>query len=1034
MSAPDNAEPAISDTHPTNPVEARSEDARTLDQLRHMNELLLHEIEELQQAVARLDSTQTRDLRRQADAASAELRALKDRLSVRIALEAAGRTGSLIRRAKKLPRPGEMVPQRHPRRADVEHAIRAARTRRPADTAASVSIIIPTRDGVRHLRRLLPSLSSGTSYRDFEVVIVDNGSTDETIDYVTSPWRFPVTVISNPTNASFSEACNQGATRSSGDLLLFLNNDVEPITPHWLSSMVETMHQDTAISAVGALLVYSEREPDAYLRRHADFSVQHNGIGFTWRDGVATGINLDAGRDATDPSLARVRDVPAASAACLLVDRGAFEAVGGFSDRFIYGWEDVDLCMKLRAREGRVLVDGEAALFHYEFGTQELLAGTPRRIHYLNNRRVFDEMWGPRMSRALRSEGLAGEGFWRADPALHVGITLTRDDQTAGYGDWYTAHELGDALTEQGATVSYLEQYSDGWYKIAPETALIVNLLPDFDLYRVPEGPLKAAWIRNWPDRWLENPSFHLYDLAFVSTKAFAEKVETASPVATHLMTLATNPNRFAPGPPDITYKADYTFTGNVWGGSRDLANRVDVRPEEAFTIYGKGWDEEGRMQRHLRGELPYEMLPTVYRSVPIVLDDTVGPNRPALNSRVFDALAAGALVITDNVEGSVEWFGGRLPAAEDRAQLRSLLDTYLGDEALRAETTTRLREEVLNNHTYERRAAEMVAVLKGHVSRPRLRIKIGPPSRTVAPRWGDTHFALDFARALRRRGWATSIDILPEWDSVAANDADVTLHLRGLNPYTPKPGAVNVLWIISHPDDVTPEECERYDVVFVASHQHAQALSSQTSVPVYPLLQATDAQRFGAADAGNEESSDLLFVGNSRLVYRQGVRWALELDLPLSLWGSGWEPFLGHHRALRGEAFPNERLPSLMAAAKIVLNDHWSDMAERGFISNRIFDAAAVGAVVVTDAVVGLESTFGDIVPTYSTKEELGEIVGGLLTNDSRRESIANDLQEIVLAAHTFDHRAESFLGVVEPLVAARHASLLPSPTLPSR
>ncbi len=969
--------------------------------------------------MSQLADDRTAGVAKQLQAARSELDSLKGRISVRLALKVAAKTAAVARVVRWLRNPNPRVRPAHTTRPPVVHAIRAARPDRGPRSGPLVSIVVPTRDGAHHLGRLLNGLERVTSYRDFELIVVDNASQDHTADVLAQSWTFPVRTLRNDRNVSFSAACNQGAEVASGELLLFLNNDIEPITSGWLGSLVQTV-QD-GYEASGALLVYSEKIPGAYLRRHPDFTVQHRGIAFGWRDRTPTGYNLGAGEDPTDRSLVGTKEVPAVSAACLLVTRSAYERVHGFSENYIYGWEDVDFCMKLRWTGGRVAVNLDAALFHYEFGTQEDWAGTPRRIHYLNNHRQFSEVWGPFLHRVMRRESLGDETFWNVKGHRTVAITVTRDDPDAGYGDWYTAHELGAALQAEGFEVNYLERYADRWYDLDPSTSVVINLLADYDLDQVPHGPLLVAWVRNWPERWIENPSFGKYDLALVSTREFGDRLDGATAVPTALMPLATNPQRFRPGPPEATFEADYTFPGSVWGRSREIINRIEVEPDERFTIFGLGWEREPRAQRYWRGAIPYGSLPALYRSARIVLDDTVEPNRPAVNSRVFDALASGTLVISDNPEGSSEWFDGLLPTATTRQELRQTLDRFLADSELRDATTAQLREIVLTRHTYAHRAPAIVHHLHEALATPKLRVKIGPPDRSVAHKWGDTHFALDLARAIRRHGWRTAIDILPDWDDPSTQDADVVVHVRGLVPYVPKPGAINVLWIISHPTEIEPAECERYDIVFVASHRYAEQLSDKVSVPVYPLLQATDRDRFAAGVARPEFESDLLFVGNSRNVFRHGVRWALEQDLPLTLWGSGWKQFIGHHAALRGENFPNKDLPDLFASTKIVLNDHWPDMAELGFISNRVFDAAAAGAFVLTDRVADLDAVFDLALPTYSTAEELAELTHHYLGDAESRIAAARKLHSAVLADHTFENRASTMIKHVEPLISER-------------
>jgi spore maturation protein CgeB len=527
-------------------------------------------------------------------------------------------------------------------------------------------------------------------------------------------------------------------------------------------------------------------------------------------------------------------------------------------------------------------------------------------------------------------------------------------------------------------------------------------------------------------DRWLEQPWFEKYDLVTASSHKAAELLSLGSRFRPSVVPMATNLERFHPGQPNPLFESDYVFTGNDWGHGRDVIRFLDIDPDERFMLYGKGWDQDPSVNRYWRGHLPYDSLPEVYRSTKIVLDDTATPTLPYafVNSRVFDAIASGALVLSDNVEGSEELFEGMLPTYSDSEGLRAHLDRFLGDEEQRVKLVETLRERVVERHSYATRPGEFHQLALDHLERPHAAIKIGVPNDDARPLWGDTHFAGGLASALTELGMPTEIHILPEWDTPGNQAVDVVIHLRGLTRYTPKPAHVNVLWIISHPDDVSLRECEQFDLVFVASRRHADWLRPQVEVPVIFLSQATDPRRFRPGGSLEEISTGVLFVGNSRGQRRPAVDWAIEAGLPITIYGGGWDNLIPS-RFVRASHYPNRELARLYASAGVVLNDHWPDMREKGFISNRIFDALASGAVVVSDRVVGLDEMFHDLVPTYSDAEELDEVVRILLKDDERRLEISQSASRLVASQHTFSHRGSDIVAELRPLLNSRPANL---------
>ena len=533
----------------------------------------------------------------------------------------------------------------------LETAIRAEPWPRPPTHGPLVSIVILNRDGGRMLERCIDAVSR-TTYRDVELVIVDNGSTDRSADRVEQRGLpYPVQVVRNPDNRSFSEANGQGVDAASGELVLFLNNDVEPIVDDWLGFMVETLLA-RAPAAVGARLVYPRgRGVPRAGARFADLTLQHRGIGFDRAAGVPFPVALGGGEDPlADPARA-VADVPGLTAACLLVRRQDLDAVGGFDTGFDYGLEDVDLGLRLRDAGIALVYDGRAALWHHESSTRRAEALEARRVRAAANREAYLDRWGPQVFRRALLDALAGSAErWSATP-FRVGITVTSDNPADRYGDWYTAHELGDALAAIGWSISYLERRDDRWYQPDEDLEAVIVLIDGFDLRRVPRTLISIAWIRNWPDRWLGRPWFDDFDLVFGSSGPIVDMVRAGSAKVAALLPIATNPERFRPVDPDPALACDVLFVGNYWGEPRSVVDALPALAAEGLEVHvhGRGWDRLAEFDGLARGPLDYDDVPRAYASARFVVDDAAAPTAPygSVNSRVFDALGSGALVLS---------------------------------------------------------------------------------------------------------------------------------------------------------------------------------------------------------------------------------------------------------------------------------------------------------------------------------------------------------------------------------------------------
>jgi len=224
------------------------------------------------------------------------------------------------------------------------------------DDGPRVSIIIPTRNGLDILKRCIDSLRL-TTYRNYEVLIIDNDSDDPaTLAYLReSPHR--VQRIANPRGRfNFAWINNRAAERANGDLLLFLNNDTEVIEPRWLSQMVGYAGM-AGVGAVGARLLYPDKRN------------QHAGIVHGYYRGLAgPAFKLAPAWDNGYLSYARVtRDYSAVTAACMLTPRKTFLDLDGFDEtHFEVAYNDVDYCYRLGAHGLRSVYCADAELLHHE--------------------------------------------------------------------------------------------------------------------------------------------------------------------------------------------------------------------------------------------------------------------------------------------------------------------------------------------------------------------------------------------------------------------------------------------------------------------------------------------------------------------------------------------------------------------------------------------------------------------------------------------------------------------------------------------
>jgi hypothetical protein len=291
--------------------------------------------------------------------------------------------------------------------------------------------------------------------------------------------------------------------------------------------------------------------------------------------------------------------------------------------------------------------------------------------------------------------------------------------------------------------------------------------------------------------------------------------------------------------------------------------------------------------------------------------------------------------------------------------------------------------------------------------------VKIAAQGGPHGDAWGDTYFAADLVRSLRRWGQEAFVDRRGAHQRPGVDHLDdVTLTLRGRWPAVAQPGATNVLWVISHPDEVPVDELTQgFDLVYSAGRAWAEQASAASRREVRTLLQATDAARFSPAGE-SMPGLGTLFVGRTRKVMRPVVGDALAVGADLTVFGDGWQQFIDADH-VAAEHLDNDRVPAAYRGARIVLNDHWPDMARLGFYSNRLFDAVAAGARVVSDRVEGLEDVLGPSARTYGTLDELAALLDPASSSWPGEAALAANAARVA-AEHSFEARARTLLADV--------------------
>ena len=268
-----------------------------------------------------------------------------------------------------------------------------------------ISIVIPNMDHADILSRCIDSIQKRSTYRNFEILIVENNSRKkETARYYASACRrySNVRVIRWAHEFNYSKINNFALPYVKGDYVIFLNNDVEILTPSWMQELL-MLGQRPDVGAVGMMLYYP------------DDTVQHAGV-ILGIGGVAGHSHKYYRRGAYGymSRMALVQNLSAVTAAAMMVRRAVLDEVGGFDPRFAVAFNDVDLCMRIRRAGYLNLFTPFAEAYHYESKSRGAEDTPEKQVRFRGEVALFEERW--------QAELAAG------DPYYNPNLTLRHED------------------------------------------------------------------------------------------------------------------------------------------------------------------------------------------------------------------------------------------------------------------------------------------------------------------------------------------------------------------------------------------------------------------------------------------------------------------------------------------------------------------------------------------------------------------------------------------------------------------------------
>ncbi|MCD7782213.1 MAG: glycosyltransferase [Methanosphaera sp.] len=527
-------------------------------------------------------------------------------------------------------------------------------------------------------------------------------------DNINIDLDIPIQVVNNDDHM-LGSVLNTAVNKANGEYILFMNYNVEPFK-NSLNYLIDASQKLDDMGVIGLPLIYGNVDSSL------TYTIHNKGIYFRNNSkNIRPYYYMNRSEYDVEES-SQINEIIGVCQQLFLIKKSTFNLVNGFSNEYHDNYISLDLCLRLNKKG------------YNNYITTHSLAYYNSTDNHINtsDRTVFESTWQEYIDENYLLDKLESKKVYHPK-GLHIGFIVTESSDTTTAGDYFTSLSLSDSMKKLGWTTTFYAQHPTGsqknWYYIDIDVDVLIVLLEHYDLSKIQtksSNLICIAWLRNWFDKWVSNSSFKDYDIILSSSKKECEKINAKNSIPTYFFPLATDPERFNKDvKPCGEYNSDYCFTGSYWNYNRDIISML--KPEDInydFKVFGSNWDKVDNFVEYSQGFVSYDNLSKVYASTRIVIDDANNTTKKvgSMNSRVFDALSSNKLVITNNIIGNKDIFGGLLPEYNNSEELTNNINYYLSHEEDYDNLINKLQEIILSKHTYEIRAIKLREIITSFI------------------------------------------------------------------------------------------------------------------------------------------------------------------------------------------------------------------------------------------------------------------------------------------------------------------------------